>query len=289
MAIFFVLTVEVSYLWVMAMAANQLPLEIRQKNSFLCLGLDPDTDKMPEAFPKSPEGMLQFCLEIAEAIQPLAVSAKVNTAFFERWGSAGWAAMEQLFSALNQMGYFTIADAKRADIGNTAAQYAEAIFGKLNADAITLSPYMGCDSIQPFLDWENKTAILLALTSNPGHADFEMLELKNGKRLFEQVIETSQKWSRKGDLMYVVGATRASELATIRKLCPDHFLLVPGVGAQGGSLQEVAHFGLNKDIGLIVNASRSILYASSAPDYREKAFDEAKRIQQEMEFYIWTK
>lgn len=270
----------------MSLPASALPAEIRKKKSYLCLGLDPDPNKLPVSIPKTPEGILQFCLSVLETTVPFVVAAKVNTAFFESLGAKGWIIMGRLFEELNRQNLFVIADAKRADIGNTSEQYAKAFFDHLNADAITLSPYMGHDSIAPFLTRENKTAILLALTSNPGHADFEMQELKNGKRLFEQVLETAQTWPRRGDLMFVVGATRAAELEIVRAICPNHFLLVPGVGAQGGSLEVVSKMGMNQDVGLLVNASRSILYASVGEDFAESARGEAQRMQMEMAGFI---
>lgn len=268
------------------MKAAELPNLILKKQSYLCVGLDPDPEKLPPSIPRTAEGYSKFCLEIIEATEQYAVSYKVNTAFFERLGSEGWKAMEIIFKALESKSVFTIADAKRADIGNTSKQYAEAFFKTLNADAITLAPYMGYDSIAPFLQYVEKTAILLALTSNPGHEDFEMLELKNGKRLFEHVIQTALKWERKGELMFVVGATRASEIASIRNHCPDTFLLVPGIGAQGGDLGEISKFGMNSKIGLLVNASRSILYPEGSGHFSENAAIAAMRIQLEMSRYL---
>lgn len=270
------------------MNTTELVAQICKKQSYLCVGLDPDPTKIPAHIPKSAEGFVRFCEEIVEATEEFAVSYKVNSAFFERLGSEGWSAMEMVFKLLKTKNVFSIADAKRADIGNTSSQYAHAFFDNLGADAVTLAPYMGSDSIAPFLQFENKTAILLALTSNPGHSDFEMLELKNGKRLFEQVIETALYWPKKGELMFVVGATRSSEIAAIRKICPDSFLLVPGVGAQGGSLAEISKLGMNEGVGLLVNASRSIIYASSGTDFASKAAEEASSIQQEMAGFLKT-
>lgn len=270
------------------MNTTELAAQIRKKQSYLCVGLDPDLTKIPSHFPNSAEGFVRFCEEIIAATDEFAVSYKVNSAFFERLGSEGWRAMERVFKTLKARNVFAIADAKRADIGNTSSQYAHVFFDNMGADAVTIAPYMGSDSIAPFLQFENKTAILLALTSNPGHADFEMQELKNGKRLFEQVIETALKWPKKGDLMFVVGATRSSEIAAIRKICPDSFLLVPGIGAQGGSLAEISKLGMNKVVGLLVNASRSIIYASSGTDFASKAAEEARSIQQEMAGFLKT-
>ena len=255
---------------------------IRQKQSYLCVGLDPDAEKLPSHLTKDSEGLVAFCKAIIDATLPYTVSYKVNSAFFEAFGEAGWRAMREIFIHLKSLPVFAIADAKRGDIGNTSGKYAKAFFEDMEADALTLSPYMGEDSISPFLQYENKTAILLALTSNPGHADFEMLKLENGKRLYEQVLETSQNWPRKGGLMYVIGATRSEQFAHVRKLSPDSFFLVPGVGAQGGNLAEISRLGFNKDIGLLVNASRSIIHAGMGTDFAEKAAEEAKKMQEEM-------
>lgn len=268
------------------MKASELTAEILKKQSYLCVGLDPDPTKLPTHISASASGFEKFCLQIIEATEEFAIAYKVNTAFFERLGSTGWQAMESIFKHLPGKRVFSIADAKRADIGNTSSQYAQAFFENLGADAVTLSPYMGSDSIAPFLQYEDKAAILLALTSNPGHSDFEMLELKNGNRLFEQVIKTALSWPKKGELMFVVGATRSSEIAAIRKICPDSFLLVPGVGAQGGSLKEISEFGMTSEVGLLVNASRSILYASSGKDFALKAAEEARSIQQAMAVFL---
>lgn len=268
------------------MKASDLPKLILSKKSYLCVGLDPDMEKLPSHLPKNAEGVLEFCIHIIEATLPFAVSYKVNTAFFEAMGAPGWQVMELIFKHLKTKDIFAIADAKRADIGNTSAQYAKAFFVQINADAITLSPYMGQDSVRPFLEYEDKTAILLALTSNPGHADFEMQMLENGRRLYEQVLETSLSWPCKGELMFVVGATRSDEVASIRKICPDSFLLVPGIGAQGGSLKEISRFGFNQNVGLLVNASRSIIFADGGKDYALKAAEEAFKLKQEMEKYL---
>ncbi|HOY95797.1 MAG TPA: orotidine-5'-phosphate decarboxylase [Catalimonadaceae bacterium] len=268
------------------MKASLLPSQIRQKNSYLCVGLDPDVEKLPDGIPKSAQGVLEFCLQIIEKTLPFTVSYKLNTAFFESLGAEGWKVMEILFMHLQSKDVFAIADAKRADIGNTSHQYAKAFFENMGADAITLSPYMGFDSIQPFLEFPDKTAILLALTSNPGHADFEMQPLANGRKLYEEVLVRSQTWERKGSLMYVVGATRSTEMESVRALCPDSFLLVPGVGAQGGDLREISEKGMNASVGLLVNASRSILYASSGSNYAMAASKAAFDMQQEMERYL---
>lgn len=255
---------------------------IRRKKSYLCIGLDPDPSRMPAGITRDAEGTGHFCRQIIEATEPFAVACKINSAFFETLGSRGWDLMQELFGFCRERGLWTIADAKRGDIGNTSEAYARAFFDVLGADAITLSPYMGRDSVQPFLDRPGKTAILLALTSNPGHADFEMLELKDGRRVFEAVMEKSAGWERKGNLMFVVGATRAAEIEGIRKICPEHFLLIPGVGAQGGDLETISRLGLTRQGGLLVNASRSILYASAGEDYSLAAAGEARRMQEIM-------
>jgi len=268
------------------MKASLLPSQIQLKKSYLCIGLDPDLEKLPDSVSKSAEGVLEFCLRIIEQTLPFAVSYKLNTAFFECLGAEGWKVMELIFKHLESRDVFAIADAKRADIGNTSSQYAKAFFENMGADAITLSPYMGSDSIQPFLEYPDKTAILLALTSNPGHQDFEIQPLTNGRRLFEEVLVQSQQWPRKGHLMYVVGATRSDEIAKVRALCPDSFLLVPGIGAQGGDLKEISEKGMNSSVGLLVNASRSILFASPGSNYAMAASKAAYDIQQEMERYL---
>jgi len=268
------------------MKASLLTSQIRHKNSYLCVGLDPDPDKLPDGIPKSAQGILEFCLQIIEKTLPFTVAYKLNTAFFESLGAEGWKVMEILFSHLESRSVFTIADAKRADIGNTSRHYARAFFENMGADAITLSPYMGFDSIEPFLEYSDKTAILLALTSNPGHVDFEMQPLANGRKLYEEVLIQSQTWERKGSLMYVVGATRSTELESVRAICQDTFLLVPGVGAQGGDLKEISAKGMNRSVGLLVNVSRSILYASSGKDFALAAAKAAYDTQQEMERYL---
>jgi orotidine-5'-phosphate decarboxylase len=268
------------------MEASHLPEAIRQKKSYLCVGLDPDPEKLPPHLPKNAEGLVAFCSEIIAHTAPYAVSYKLNSAFFEVFGEEGWKAMRHIFHQLASMEVFAIADAKRADIGNTSRMYAQAFFKDLQADAITLSPYMGSDSIAPFLSYPGKTAILLALTSNPGHQDFEMQKLENGRFLYEEVMLRSLSWERKGDLMFVVGATRTSQLENIRRICPDQFLLVPGVGAQGGDLAETSRLGINQDVGLLINSSRGILYAGNGLDFGKMAGEAAKALQQEMEPWI---
>ncbi len=247
------------------------------------MGLDPDLQKLPTGVPKNADGVVDFCKKIIEATLPFVVSYKINAAFFESLGKDGWQAMQEVFGFLKDKNVFVIADAKRGDIGNTSAHYAKAFFEEMGADAITIAPYMGQDSIQPFLEYKDKTAIILALTSNSGHTDFEIQTLENGKKLYELVLEKAISWERKGELMFVIGATRSSEMANVRKICPQHFFLVPGVGAQGGDLSEISEIGFNQQVGLLVNASRSILYASSGFDFAEAAAVEAEKLQKEMD------
>jgi orotidine-5'-phosphate decarboxylase len=265
------------------MNRQDLKKDILSKRSYLCLGLDPDLLRLPVGVPRTPDGIAGFCIETVAVCLPHVVACKVNTAFFESLGSPGWEAMHRVFAYLKTLPLLVIADAKRGDIGNTSSHYARAFFHELGADAITLSPYMGEDSIQPFLHYPGKTAILLALTSNTGHADFEMQELANGKKLYEWVMEKAISWPALSDLMFVVGATRASEMRQVRLICPDHFFLVPGVGAQGGDLADISRKGFKSDVGLLVNASRSIIYASSGPDFAAAAKAEARKIQIQMD------
>jgi orotidine-5'-phosphate decarboxylase len=258
--------------------------KICAKKSFLCTGLDPELGKMPEHLPRTMDGLLQFNKEIIHATSPYSVAYKANTAFFEQYGAAGWAVLEETFRALPS-DVFRIADAKRGDIGNTSAMYAKAFFEQMNVDAITVSPYMGEDSLRPFLEFKNKWVIVLALTSNSGAKDFQYRETE-GKRLYERVIETVCKWGSPDNLMFVTGATKAESFTEIRRIIPEHFLLVPGVGAQGGSLREVAEKGVNRSLGLLVNSSRGILYAGNEEDYAQKAGEAAAFLQQEMEPWV---
>ncbi len=270
------------------MNREQLIGLIRQKKSFLCVGLDSDLEKIPQHLRNTADPVFEFNRQIIDATLPYAVAYKPNLAFYESRGIAGlsslYKTMDYLESFRDQC--FTIADAKRGDIGNTSSQYAKAFFGKHNSgfdfDAITVAPYMGEDSVKPFLEFEGKWVILLALTSNKGAFNFQLSEDRDGEKLFSRVLSTAKNWGNPGNTMYVVGATRAEMLAEVRKIVPDHFLLVPGVGAQGGSLGEVAKYGLNKDCGLLVNASRSIIFASDGTDFSEKAADEARAMQLEM-------
>lgn len=266
---------------------NKLQLfeNIKQKKSFLCVGLDTDIEKIPEfLFDETDNPVFEFNRRIIDATADFCVAYKLNLAFYESIGLAGWEAVEDTVDYIreNYPNQFIIADAKRGDIGNTSEMYAKAFFLNNDFDAVTVSPYMGEDSIKPFLKFQNKWAIVLALTSNKGANDFQLME-ENGEKLFERVLNASQQWGNEDNLMYVVGATKAEMLDEVRKIVPNHFLLVPGVGAQGGSLQEVATHGLNSECGLLVNSSRQIIYASSEPDFADKARDEAQLLQNEME------
>lgn len=258
---------------------------IKQKKSFLCVGLDTDVNKIPKHLLDEDDPIFEFNKAIIDATIDYTIAYKPNLAFYESRGSEGIRSLEKTITYLSNFKdqVFTIADAKRGDIGNTSAQYARTFLECYGFDAITVAPYMGEDSVSPFLSVENKWVILLALTSNKGAFDFQLIENKEtGRRLFEEVLTTSQKWGNDKNMMYVVGATKAEMLADIRKIVPNHFLLVPGVGAQGGSLQEVAKYGLNKQCGLIVNSSRGIIYKSSDRDFAEIAGQEAKNLQEEM-------
>ena len=269
------------------MNRTQLVEQIKLKQSFLCVGLDTDIEKIPAHLQSRPNGVVEFNKQIIDATKDYCVSYKINTAFYEAMGARGWDAMEETCEYIPSS-HLKIADAKRADIGNTSAYYAKAFFEKMKFDAITVAPYMGEDSLRPFLDYENKWTIVLGLTSNKGANDFEMLKMKNNNEnyLYEQVLLTVSKWGNENNLMFVVGATRAEELSNIRKIIPDNFLLVPGVGAQGGSLADVAKYGMNKDCGLLVNASRAILYAGSDTNFAEEAKKVAMGYQEEMKVFI---
>ena len=265
------------------MNLNQLVSHILQKKSFLCVGLDVDLEKVPQQFSDAPNGLVTFSKAIIDATADYAVAFKPNIAFFESYGVEGMQALKEVIDYINTAypEMFTIADAKRGDIGNTSSRYAKAYFDTLGFDSITVAPYMGKDSVEPFLEFEEKYTILLALTSNPGAHDFQRIE-SNGKPVYQSVLETAQQWANSDRLMYVVGATRADALQEIRKIVPNAFLLVPGVGAQGGSLKEVAQNGLNDQVGLLVNSSRGIIYASQEDDFEAAARSAAKHIQQEM-------
>ncbi len=269
------------------MTTSQLIEQIKIKNSFLCIGLDVDLTKIPPHLLELEDPIFEFNKAIIDATHDLCVSYKPNTAFYEAYGIKGWQSLEKTIKYLNEKypEIFTIADAKRGDIGNTSTMYAKAFLEDLNFDSITVAPYMGKDSVEPFLAFENKHAILLALTSNEGAFDFQTKNI-DGKELYKVVIETSKSWKNSENLMYVVGATKAEYFTEIRKIIPDSFLLVPGVGAQGGSLQEVCKYGMSKNVGLLINSSRGIIYASNGNNFAEKAREEALKIQLEMKLIL---
>ncbi len=269
------------------MNKQQLFEQIQRKKSFLCVGLDPVMDKLPKHLLKYEDPILEFNKQLIDATHDLCVAYKPNTAFYETRGVKGWDTLVKTWTHFPK-DVFTIADAKRGDIGNTSAMYAEAFFTEessgMSFDSVTVAPYMGKDSVTPFLTYQDKWVILLALTSNEGSKDFQTKQSESEEqKLYEQVISTSQQWSDSNQMMYVVGATKPEEFQNIRRLAPDHFLLVPGVGAQGGSLSAVCEYGLNSECGLLVNSARSIIYASSGEDFAEKAREEALALQQEME------
>lgn len=263
---------------------QQLTEQIFNKKSFLCVGLDTDITKIPSFLLDTEDPVFDFNKAIIDATAPYCISYKPNTAFYEGMGIKGWLSLEKTINYLNSHypNHFTIADAKRGDIGNTSTQYAKAFLEHLNFDSVTVAPYMGSDSVKPFLEIKNKWVILLALTSNPGAFDFQTKTLNSGEELYKTVLKESLNWGNKENLMYVVGATKANMLAEIRKIVPDSFLLVPGVGAQGGSLQEVVKFGKNQNVGLLVNSSRGIIYKDSSKNFAEAAAEEARNIQLEM-------
>lgn len=255
--------------------------QIQQKSSFLCVGLDPDLEKIPVHLRSEPDPIFSFCKAIIEETADFAVAYKPNIAFFEALGARGWESLAKVAEIMPK-DVFTIADAKRGDIGNTSKLYAKAFFESMDFDSVTVAPYMGQDSVTPFLEFENKWVILLALTSNVGSLDFQLIPDQNGKPLYQSVIEKSQEWGSPENLMYVVGATRGELIGEVRKAAPEHFFLVPGVGAQGGSLSDVARFGMNSTCGLLVNSSRGILYASGEKDFAKAARREAHLLQVEM-------
>jgi orotidine-5'-phosphate decarboxylase len=270
------------------MNTDALFKQIRLKKSFLCVGLDPDINKLPAHLKSEKFPVFEFNKQIIDATAEFSVAYKPNLAFYECRGLTGWQELELTASYIRKKypDNFLIADAKRGDIGNTSKMYAEAFFKNLDFDAVTVAPYMGADSVKPFLEYAGKFAILLALTSNDSAADFQYFTSKANKPLFMEVLEKSKSWGTSENLMYVVGATKATMLVKFRELVPDNFLLVPGVGAQGGSLEEVAKYGLNKKCGLLVNASRSILYAGKELDFARKAADEAADMQKQMEILL---
>jgi orotidine-5'-phosphate decarboxylase len=274
------------------MHRNILVEQIKEKGSYLCVGLDTDITKIPKHLRENKNAIVDFNKAIIDATKAYCVSYKINTAFYEALGSKGWEAMEETVNYIPNT-HFKIADAKRGDIGNTSSQYARAFFETMNFDAITVAPYMGEDSIRPFLEYENKWTIVLGLTSNKGAKDFEMLKLSGedeahlrSEFLYEHVLRTISQWGTANNLMFVTGATQATEFENIRSIIPDHFLLVPGVGFQGGSLEDVSKYGMNKDCGLLVNASRAVIYAGSGEDFAQEAAEIAKQYQTEMKSYL---
>jgi orotidine-5'-phosphate decarboxylase len=266
------------------MTTKQLFQQIQTKKSFLCIGLDVDLNKIPKHLLELEDPIFEFNKSIIDATNDLCVSYKPNTAFYEAYGIKGWQSLQKTIEYINSNypEIFTIADAKRGDIGNTSSMYAKAFFEDLNFDSVTVAPYMGKDSVEPFLAFENKYTIMLALTSNEGAFDFQT-KIIEGKELYKTVLETSKGWKNSENLMYVVGATKAEYFTEIRKIVPNSFLLVPGVGAQGGNLQEVCKYGMNDKVGLLINSSRGIIYASNQEDFAQKAREESLKLQQEME------
>jgi len=269
------------------MTTESLIAEIKRKKSFLCIGLDVDINKIPQHLLKEEDPIFEFNKAIIDATHHLAVSYKPNTAFYEAYGIKGWQSLEKTINYINKKypEIFTIADAKRGDIGNTSTMYAKAFLEDLSFDSVTVAPYMGKDSVEPFLAFKNKHTIMLALTSNQGAFDFQTKEI-DGKEVYKHVLETSKSWENSENLMYVVGATKAEYFTEIRKIVPNSFLLVPGVGAQGGSLSEVCKYGLNSQIGLLINSSRGIIYAGNGTDFAEKAAESARKLQQEMAEFL---
>lgn len=266
------------------MKRTELIQQIRDKKSYLCVGLDSDITKIPSHLMQEPDPVFAFNKAIIDATHDVCVSYKINTAFYESRGLAGWESMQKTLNYI-PANLFTIADAKRGDIGNTSTQYAKAFFEALHFNSITVAPYMGKDSIQPFLDVQDKWTIVLGLTSNEGAFDFQYFT-QNNKPLYQHVMQTVAQWGTPQNTMFVVGATKIEQLAEIRELLPEHFFLIPGVGAQGGSLEEVSRRAMNKDIGILVNASRQIIFASSGTDFAEKAREQALLLQQAMEPFI---
>jgi orotidine-5'-phosphate decarboxylase len=274
------------------MTALELFENIKRKKSFLCVGLDTDVTKIPEHLFDEDDAMFEFNKAIIDATADLCVAYKPNLAFYESLGLEGWEVLERTVEYIrtNYPDQFIIADAKRGDIGNTSQMYARTFFGNMDFDTVTVAPYMGEDSVTPFFAYEGKWVTLLALTSNKGAFDFQFIkDAESGDRLFESVLKTSQKWGTTDNLMYVVGATKAEMLTDIRAIVPNHFLLVPGVGAQGGSLSEVSKYGMNDTCGLLVNSSRAIIYADSTPNYAVAAREEALKVQTEMAEHLAAK
>lgn len=268
------------------MTSAQLFSQIKKKQSYLCVGLDTDLEKIPPHLLLLPDPIFEFNKQIIDATQRYAVAYKPNIAFYEALGAKGWESLQKTLAYIPK-DIFTIADAKRGDIGNTSALYAKAFFKQMDFDSVTVAPYMGEDSVKPFLAFDGKWVILLAHTSNSGASDFQLIESKHtGRKLYEEVILKSKSWGTPDQLMYVVGATQTDKIASIRKLVPEYFFLVPGVGAQGGDLHDVSKYGMNKQCGLLVNSSRAIIYASSGRDFAEAASLEAEKTQQAMAMYL---
>ncbi len=267
------------------MTKQELFNNIKQKQSFLCVGLDTDIKKLPQHLLSDEDPIFAFNKAIIDATAPYCIAYKPNLAFYESMGVKGWIAFEKTIKYLNENypDQFIIADAKRGDIGNTSAMYARTFFEECQLDAVTVAPYMGADSVTPFLGYEGKWVILLALTSNKGSHDFQLTKDEAGEQLFQKVLRKSQEWANDEQMMYVVGATQGQAFEEIRKIVPNHFLLVPGIGAQGGSLSEVCKYGITKECGLIVNSSRAIIYADSTENFAAVAAEEAKKVQQEMQ------
>lgn len=272
------------------MNRKELIQQIKEKKSFLCVGLDTDEKKIPAHLLDRKNPLFEFNKEIIDATAPYCVAYKPNLAFYEAHGLKGMEVFEQTIQYLkeNYSRHFVIADAKRGDIGNTSKMYARTFFEEYQVDALTVAPYMGEDSVTPFMEYEDKWVILLALTSNKGSFDFQLTKDENGEQLFEKVIKRSQQWGNEDNMMYVVGATRGKMFEDIRRIAPDHFLLVPGVGAQGGSLEEVCKYGMTKDCSLLVNSSRGIIYASAGEDFAQAAAKAAHELQKEMETLLTT-
>lgn len=263
------------------MTRQELLTHILQKASFLCIGLDTDLNRIPSHLHSSEDPVVEFNKQIIEATCDLCVAYKLNTAFYEANGAAGWVSLQRTLELIPD-DIFTIADAKRGDIGNTSAQYARAFFQNMNFDAVTVAPYMGADSVKPFLEYPDKWVILLALTSNAGSNDFQLQPLKDGRPLYEAVIRNAQTWATPDQMMFVVGATHPEKLKSIRQIAPDNFFLVPGVGAQGGTLDEVCSGGFNDEVGLLVNSSREIIYAGEGKDFARRARNKALEIKTQM-------
>ncbi len=260
--------------------------QIKKKGSYLCVGLDTDLTKIPKHLLSTEDPVFEFNRQIIDATHEYCVAYKPNIAFYEALGPKGWESLAKTLAYIPK-DIFTIADAKRGDIGNTSSLYARAFFEQMNFDSITVAPYMGEDSVKPFLAFKNKWVILLAHTSNPGSSDFQLMEsITTGRKLYEEVIVTSQRWATADQLMYVVGATQAEKIGQIRELAPEHFFLVPGIGAQGGDLEMTSKYGLNKQCGLLVNSARAIIYASDGADFAKVAADEARKVKEEMERYL---